>query len=134
MINNNSNENSNKINRSNSQKNKFASATHFFVYFFTIVNFCHFAQPKHETSLLKVSFYGGTVLCAHQKFCCWCSCSLLFFSLPLIFTLLNANISHFLPVIMKFSSFSSDEICLLRFFITCSSSFSVIHIHIHIKN
>ena len=48
--------------------------------------------------------------------------------------LLAANISHFLPVIMKFSSFSSNEICLLCFFITCSSSFSVIHMSVDIKN
>ena len=46
MINNNSNENSNKINRSNSQKNKFASAAHFFVYFFTIVNYAVFQNQN----------------------------------------------------------------------------------------
>ena len=30
--------------------------------------------------------------------------------------------------------FSSDEICPLHFFITCSSSFSVIHMSVDIKN
>ena len=37
------------------------------------------------------------------------------FSLPLIFTLLAANISHFLTPAMKFSCFSSNEIRLLCF-------------------
>ena len=38
-----------------------------------------------------------------------------FFSLPLIFTLLAASISHFLTAAMKFSCFSSNEIRLLCF-------------------
>ena len=55
---------------------------------------CRFARLKRQTSSLHVIFYGGIVLCAHQKFWCLSSCSLLFFSLPLIFTLLAASISH----------------------------------------
>ena len=39
----------------------------------------------------------------------------LFISLPLIFTLLAASISHFLTAAMKFSRFSSNEILLLCF-------------------
>ena len=39
----------------------------------------------------------------------------LIFSLPLIFTLLAASISHFLTATMKFSCFSSKEIRLLCF-------------------
>ena len=50
---------------------------------------------------------------AHQKFCCLCSCSLLIFSLPLIFTWLAASISHFLTAAMTFSCFSCNEISLL---------------------
>ena len=46
-----------------------------------------------------------------------------FFSLPLIFTLVAATISHFLTAAIKFSRFSSNEIGL---FISRSSSFSVI--------
>ena len=41
--------------------------------------------------------------------------SLLFFSLPIIFTLLAVSISHFLNAAMKFSCFSSKEIRLLCF-------------------
>ena len=38
----------------------------------------------------------------------------LFISLPLIFTLLAASISHFLSAAVKFSRFSSNEIFLLN--------------------
>ena len=55
---------------------------------------CRFARLKRQTSSLHIIFYGGIVVCAHQKFWCLVSCSLLFFSLPLIFTLLAASISH----------------------------------------
>ena len=55
-----------------------------------------------------------------------CSCSL-FFSLPLIFTLVAASIFHF-------SCFSSNEIGLCLFFVSRSSSFSVIHVNVKIKN
>ena len=57
------------------------------------------------------------VSCVHVRF---------YFSLPLIFTLLAASISHFLTAAMKFSCFSSNEIRLL-------SSFSVIHVSVNIK-
>ena len=53
--------------------------------------------------------------------------SFTFFSLPLIFTLVAASISHFLTAAIKFSCHSSNEIGLLCFFISGSSSFSVIH-------
>ena len=46
-----------------------------------------------------------------------CSCSLIFFSLPLIFTLVAASISHFFHRRYKISCFSSNEISLLCFFI-----------------
>ena len=77
--------------------------------------------------------YGGTVVCAHEQFCSLCSGSLVF-SLPLIFTLLAASISRFLTAAMKFSCLSSNEIRLLCFYITRSSSFSVIHVSEDIKN
>jgi len=57
MLNNNNNENSNKINRSNSQKHKFASAAHFFVQFFTI---------QDSTFLL---FFLSKSLCGHVISC-----------------------------------------------------------------
>ena len=54
--------------------------------------------------------------------------SSLFLALPLIFTFVAASISHFLTAAIKFSCYSSNEIGLLCFFfISISSSFSVIH-------
>ena len=67
--------------------------------------------------------YGGNVVCGPAHF----------FSLPLIFTLVTASISHFLTAAIKFSCYSSDEIGLLCFFffnISGSSSFSVIHANV----
>ena len=52
-----------------------------------------------------------------------------YFSLSLIFTSLAASISHFLTAALNFHVFSSNE-----FSITRSSSFSVIHVSVHIKN
>ena len=49
-----------------------------------------------------------------------CSCSPFFFSLPLIFPLVAACISHFLTAAIKFSCFSSNEIGLSCFFISRS--------------
>ena len=57
-----------------------------------------------------------------------CSCSLLFFSLPLIFTLLAARISHFLTAAIKLSCFSSNKIDLF-----CFLSLSVFHVNVDIK-
>ena len=57
-----------------------------------------------------------------------------FFSLPLIFTLVAASIFYFLTTAIKFSCFSSYEIGLCLFFISRSSSFSVIHVNVKIKN
>ena len=55
------------------------------------------------------------------------------FSLPLIFTLQAASISHFLSATMKFSCF--HEIHLLCFqSLTLVLSFSVIHVSVKIKN
>ena len=54
------------------------------------------------------------------------------FSLPLIFTLVAASISHFLTAAIKFSCYSSNEIGLL-FFISGSSSLFVIHANKDIK-
>ena len=62
---------------------------------------------------------------------CFCS---LFFSLPLIFTLVVASIFHFLTTAIKFSCFSSNEIGLCLFFVSRSSSFSVIQVNVKIKN
>ena len=47
-------------------------------------------------------------------------------SLPPIFTLVAASISHFLTAATKLSCYSSNEIDLICFFISGSSSFSVL--------
>ena len=56
-----------------------------------------------------------------------------FLSLPLIFTLVAASVSHFLTAAIKFSCYSSNEIDLLCFLICGSSSFSVIHANVDVK-
>ena len=56
-----------------------------------------------------------------------------FFFLLLIFTLVAASISHFLTTTVKCSFYSSNEIDLLCFFISGSSSFSDMHINVDIK-
>ena len=48
------------------------------------------------------------------------------FSLPPIFTLVAASISHFLTAAIKLSRYSSNEIGLICFFISGFSSFSVL--------
>ena len=116
MLNGDANENGNKINRYNKQKKQIICTCSTLFCTFHCRCFLQmqyrFARLKRQTSSLHIIFYGGIVLCAHQKFWCLSSCSLLFFSLPLIFTLLAASISHlsdrryfhvFLPT--KFVSF-----------------------------
>ena len=49
-------------------------------------------------------FNGGIVVCAHEQYVP-CVPVRFFFSLPLIFTLLAAGISHFLTAAMKFHVF-----------------------------
>ena len=56
-----------------------------------------------------------------------------FFFLLLILTLVAASISHFLTAALKCSCYSSNEIDLLCFFISGSSSFSDMHINVDIK-
>ena len=93
----------------------------FFVHFFAVV--LHDDSVKlPETSQLHVFW---------RKCCVW-SCSL-FFTLPLIFTLVAASISHFLTAAIKFSCYSSNKIGLLCILISGSSSFSVIHVNAEFK-
>ena len=72
-------------------------------------------------------FYGGIVeyfvSCVHVRF---------YLSLPLIFTLLAAGISHCLTAALNFHAFLPQNSSLL-FSITRSSSFSVIHVSVNIK-
>ena len=64
------------------------------------------------------------VSCVHVRF---------YFSLPLIFTLLAASISHCLTAALNFHVFLPQNSSLL-FSITRSSSYSVIHESVNIKN
>ena len=84
----------NNNNGANKQKNNFARAAHFFV---------QFARRKRETSFnfLVTRFMDETCVPVHSVF-----------SLPLIFTLVAASISHFLTAVILFSCFSSNEIGL----------------------
>ena len=87
-----------------------------------------FCTTKTSNFLVTHYFYGKLsyvltryfVSSVHVRF---------YFSLPLIFTLLAASISHFLTAALNFPCFSSYE-----FSITRSSYFSVIHVSVHIKN
>ena len=90
MLNGDGNENGKNSNFSYQQKKKIASAARFFVHLFDVVLLDDNVKRPSYTS------YIGNGVCAHQN-CCWlCPCSLFFFSLSLIFTLLAASISHFL--------------------------------------
>ena len=77
-------------------------------------------------------FYGGSVVCDYQRFCFLCSCSLLFFHCrsfspcwPLAFLI-------FSPPLWNFHVFFQRNSSPL-FSITCSISFSVIHVSVNIK-
>ena len=57
-----------------------------------------------------------------------------YFSLPLIFALLAASISHFLTAALNFHVFFFQRNSSPLFSITRSSSFSVILVSVNIKN
>ena len=63
--------------------------------------------------------------CVHVRF---------YFSLPLIFTLLAASISHFFTAALNFHVFLLTKFVSFVLLITRSSSFSVIHVSVNIKN
>ena len=148
MVNGDDNENGFKTNTSNQQKNKmhvqhtFSSnqqktnlhVQHAFLSFpcccFTRLQRC-FVRLKRHTSyssytlvfMEELSYvltqYHDFVSCVHVRF---------YFSLPLIFTLLVASISHFLTAALNFHVF------LPKKFVSWSSSFSVVHVNVNIKN
>ena len=90
-----------------------------------------FVRLKRQTSYLHIIFmeelsYVLTqyfVSCVHVRF---------YFSLPLIFTLLAASISHFLTAALNFHVFLPRNSSPL-FSLTRSSCFSVIHVCVNIK-
>ena len=132
MLNGDGNEKGIKTDSSNSKKKNNLRVQHTFLY----ISFHYFCTTKTGNFRVRLYFYEGIVLCANQKFCCLCSCSF-YFSLPLVFTLLTASISHFLTTAgvttaVKFLFFCHDEIRVLCF--TRSSSFSDIHVGVEIKS
>ena len=76
----------------------------FFVHFFPVV--CTSTTWNYQ-KLPSYTFYGGNVVLV--------SCSLFFFSLPLIFTLVATSISQFLTAAAKFLCCSSNKKSLLSF-------------------
>ena len=76
----------------------------------------------YNVKLPSYTFYGGNVPCVPVRF---------FFSLPLIFILVAAGISrcHYIKTFM----FSFQRNSSPLFFISRSSSFSVIHVSVDIK-
>ena len=101
---------------SKQKKKNFARTTHFFfLHFFDVVLHDYYVKLPSQTS------YVGSVLCAHQKFCCSCSrlpiFAFFFFFffhchsfLPTLSWLLGFLISYH-----QFSCFSSNKICLRCF-------------------
>ena len=120
---------------SNQQKNKFARACSTLFGFlwrsFAQLQRC-FVGLNRQTSQLHIIFkeelsYVLTqyfVSCVHVRF---------YFSLPIIFTLLAAGISHCLTAALIFMFFFLQN-SSLPFSITRSSSFSVIQVSVNIKN
>ena len=79
-------------------------------------------QFLHENNVYVLTQYF--VSCVHVRF---------YFSLPLIFTLLVASITHFLTAALN-SMFFFLRNSFPLFSITRSSSFSVVHVNVNIKN
>ena len=90
-----------------------------------------FCTTKTLNFLVTHYFYGGIVLCSHQKFCCLCSCSLLFFPYRSFSPRCNFLFSHRCYEIFMFL-FQGNSSPL--FSITRSSSFYIINVSVNIKN
>ena len=70
--------------------NNFAHAAQILVHFFAVV--LHDHNVKLGQKLPRYTFYGGNVVCVPVDL----------FSLPLLFTLVAASISHFLTAAIKY--------------------------------
>ena len=118
MLNGDDNENGFKTNRSNQQKNelhvqhtfssnqkktKFASFLAFPCRCFARLQRC-FVRQKRQTSQLQIIFMEG-LSCVLTQYFVSCVHVGFYFSLPLIFTLLAASISHFLTAFLNFHVF-----------------------------
>ena len=91
-----------------------------------------FCRTKTSNFLVTHYFYGGIVVCAYPIFCLLCSCSLFFFTAA-HFHLVGHQHFSLSDSRFEFSCFLQKNSPLL-FSITRSSSFSVIHVSINIKN
>ena len=117
------------------KKNKFASAARFLS---SLPLFCTttrlFCRTKTSNFPVTHYFYGGIVVCAYPIFCLLCTCPLFngfhcrSFSpcRPLVFLIVSQPLWIFMFSFLQNSS--------LLFSITRSSSFSVIHVSVNIKN
>ena len=94
-------------------------------------------RTKSSNFLVTHYFYGWIVVSAYPIFCLLCSCSLLFFTASHFHlagpSLLAASISRCLTAALNFHVFLATKSVSL-FSITCSSSFSVIHVSVNMKN
>ena len=108
MLKGDSNDNGIEINRSNQQKNKICMCSTFLA----IVLYDYYAV-LHNIILMarEIVIHVFT----HPKFCCLCSCSLLFFHYRSFSLCWPSRISHFLTTTARVSYFSSNEIGLLCF-------------------
>ena len=87
------------------KKKKFARAARFFVFSSTL-----FCTTKTSSVLGTHYFYGEIVVCACLPNIFFCCLHVRFyFSLPLIFTLLAASISHFLTAALNSHVFLSTK-------------------------
>ena len=91
-----------------------------------------FCRTKTSNALVRHYFCGGIAYALTQYFA-FCVHVRFYFSLPLIFTSLAASISHCLTAPLNFHGFFLKNSSLL-FSISRSSSFSVIHVRVNIKN
>ena len=125
MLNRDDNENGIKINRYIQQKNKL----HVQHTCLSLPLFCTtttlFCRTKTSNFLVAHYFYGGI---AYPIFCLLCSCSLLFF------TAAHFHFAGRQSFSLSHSRFEFSCNSSLLFSITRSSSFSVIHVSVNIKN
>ena len=96
---------------------------------------CTTTMPFYTTKTSNFAvahyFYGGIVVCAYQRFCFQCSCSLYFFTVAHLAGRQNFSFSHRrYEIFMFFFQQNSSPL----YSITSSSSFSVIHASVNIKN
>ena len=115
MLNSDSHEKGNQINRSNQQKANLHVQHTFFVQTFAVLHdTLLFCTTKTYNFLVTHYFYGGIAVFAHQKFCCLCCYSIFFHSRSFSPRWLQAFLM-FITAAIKFLCFSSNEICLLCF-------------------